>query len=97
MRIELDGNIHDLEIVRERDGGYVASLDGNDIRFEIDELGRDTIRFRVDGLMESAKFFRDGDRLYFLHGGVTHSVRDLTLSAPAALRRPAATAKCARR
>jgi geranyl-CoA carboxylase alpha subunit len=82
-RIELGGKTHELEIVRERDGGYAASLDGNEVRFEIDELGRDSIRFRVDGLTESARFFRDGDRLYFLHHGLTRVVRDLTLAAPA--------------
>ena len=52
-------------------------------RFEIDELDGDTIRFRRDGLMESARFLRDGDRLYILHRGVTIAVRDLTLAAPA--------------
>jgi geranyl-CoA carboxylase alpha subunit len=83
-RIELDHGVHDLEIVRERDGNYVARLNGGECRFEIDELGRDAIRFRVNGVMESARFFRDGDRLYILHRGVTLSVRDLTLAAPAA-------------
>ena len=29
--------------------------------------------------MESVKFLRDGDRLHFLHRGVTLAVRDLTL------------------
>ncbi|MEA2898807.1 MAG: geranyl-CoA carboxylase alpha subunit [Bradyrhizobium sp.] len=82
-RIECDGKIHELEIVRARDGGYVASSDGREVRLEIDELGRDSIRFRIDGLTESARFFRDGDRLYVLHHGVTLSVRDLTLAAPA--------------
>jgi geranyl-CoA carboxylase alpha subunit len=82
-RIELGGKIHELEIARDRDGSYVASLNGNEVRFEIDELGRDGIRFRIDGLTESARFFRDGDRLYFLHHGLTLSVRDLTLAAPA--------------
>ena len=43
---------------------------------------RDTIRFRTDGMMESARFLRDGDRLYVLHRGVTIAVRDLTLAAP---------------
>jgi geranyl-CoA carboxylase alpha subunit len=83
VRIELGGKIHEPEIVRERDGGYVASLEGKDVRFEIDELGPDSIRFRVSGLKESARFFRDGGRLYFLHRGSLNSVRDLTLAAPA--------------
>jgi geranyl-CoA carboxylase alpha subunit len=34
--------------------------------------------------MESASFFRDGDRLYILHRGITLAFRDLTLAAPAA-------------
>jgi geranyl-CoA carboxylase alpha subunit len=83
-RLELDHVVHDLEIARERDGGYVANLNGRDYRFEIDELGRDTIRFRIDDVLESARFFRDGDRLYILHRGVTHTVRNLSRSAPAA-------------
>src|ERR1700684_84294 len=43
-RIELHHGIHDLEIVRERDGDYAAKFDGREHRFEIEELGRDTIR-----------------------------------------------------
>jgi geranyl-CoA carboxylase alpha subunit len=81
-RIDLDHGAHEVDIVRERDGSYLASLSGGEQRFEIDELGRDTIRFRTDGIMESAKFLRDGDRLYVLHRGATIAVRDLTLAAP---------------
>jgi geranyl-CoA carboxylase alpha subunit len=81
-RIEQNQRIHELEILRERDGGYVVASDGKEMGFEIDELGRDMIRYRINGLTESARFFRDSDRLYFLHRGITHSVRDLTLSAP---------------
>jgi geranyl-CoA carboxylase alpha subunit len=81
-RIEIGGKIHELEIGRERDGGYVANLEGKTVRFEIDGLGRDSVRFRIEGLTESARFFRDGDRLYFLYRGVTVSARDLTLAAP---------------
>ena len=84
VRVELDHGIYDLEVARERDGGYVASRDGAEHRFEIDELGSDNIRFRSDGLAESATFFRDRDRLFLLHRGVTTAVRDLTLAAPAA-------------
>jgi len=84
VRVELDHGVHDLEVARERDGGYIASGDGAEHRFEIDELGRDTVRFRTNVLAESARFFRDRDRLYVLHRGITTSVRDLTLAAPAA-------------
>ncbi len=83
-RVELDHGIHDLEIARERDGAYVAGRDGDKHRFEIGEFGCDTVCFRSGGLAEKATFFRDGDRLYILHRGVTTSVRDLTRSAPAA-------------
>jgi geranyl-CoA carboxylase alpha subunit len=82
MRIDLGHGVHEVEIVRERDGGYVAAIDGRELRFEIDELDRDAIRFRTDGMMESARFLRDGDRLYILHRGATIAVRDLTLAAP---------------
>jgi geranyl-CoA carboxylase alpha subunit len=82
MRIDLGHGAKEADIVRERDGGYVAAVDSSEFRFEIDELGRDTIRFRSDGLMASAKFLRDGDRLYILHRGVTIAARDLTLAAP---------------
>jgi geranyl-CoA carboxylase alpha subunit len=81
-RIDLGRGVHEVDIVRERDGGYVAGIEGGEQRFEVDELGRDTIRFRTDGLMESARFLRDGDRLHILHRGVTIAVRDLTLAAP---------------
>jgi geranyl-CoA carboxylase alpha subunit len=84
LRVEFDRVVHDLEIVRERDSGYVASLEGREHRFEIDELGVDTSRFRSNGVMESVRFLRDRDRLYVLHRGYTLSVRDLTLAAPAA-------------
>jgi geranyl-CoA carboxylase alpha subunit len=84
LRIEFDHGIHELEIARERNGGYVASLDDGEHRFEIDELGCDAIRFRMSGLTESAKFLREEDRLYILHRGITRAVRDLTLAAPAA-------------
>ena len=83
-RVELDHGVYDLEVARERDGGYVASRDGAEHRFEIAALGIDSIRFRTNGLAESARFFRDRDRLYLLHRGITTSVRDLTLAAPAA-------------
>jgi geranyl-CoA carboxylase alpha subunit len=83
FRLEMEGRVHDLEVLRERDGGYVIS-DGAEHRFEIDELRDEVIRFRRNGMMESARFFRDRDHLYFLHRGLTRAVRDHTLAAPQA-------------
>ena len=82
MRIDLGHGVTGIDVVRKRDGGYLAATDGGAFHFEIDDLGRDTIRYRTDGLTASAKFLRDGDRLYILHRGVTIAVRDLTLAAP---------------
>jgi geranyl-CoA carboxylase alpha subunit len=84
MRIKLDRATHDLEIVREREGRYVVSSDGNDHRFEIEALDGESVRFIASGVMETVRFHRDGDHLYFLHRGATRSVRDLTLAAPEA-------------
>ena len=81
-RIDLGHGVHEVDIVRERDGSYLASLSGVVQRFEINELDRDTVRFRTDGIMDSAKFLRNGDRLYVLHRGATIAIRDLTLAAP---------------
>jgi geranyl-CoA carboxylase alpha subunit len=82
LRFDIDGRLVEIEVVRERDGGYVVDCDGRDHRFDIDEFGCDSLRFRVDGLTETASFVRDGDRLLFLHRGVACSVRDLTRAAP---------------
>jgi len=82
MRIEIDHATRELEIRREREGGSIVSLADAEFRFEIDEVSGDLIRFHHDGVMESARFLRDGDRLFFQRHGVTHAVRDLTLAAP---------------
>jgi geranyl-CoA carboxylase alpha subunit len=83
VRIGLGDAVHEAEIVRERDGGYIADVSGDTHRFDIEELGRDLIRFRSEGVTESARFLRDRDMLYILHDGVTLAIRDLTLAAPA--------------
>lgn len=81
VRVELGGAIHEIEIVRERDGGY-RGLNNTLYRIEVHAVDGDTIRFSRDGLAESVKFLRDRDRLYFLHRGATIAVHDLTLAAP---------------
>jgi geranyl-CoA carboxylase alpha subunit len=83
-RIEIAGHAHELEVTRERDGGYGVAVDGQEHGFELDELTSDMIRFRHGGVMDTAKFFRDGDRLFLQHRGIPLAVTDLTLAAPKA-------------
>ena len=56
-RVQLDHAVYDIEIARERDGGYAVHLEGTEYLFEIDELSGDAIRFRSNGLTEFARFF----------------------------------------
>jgi geranyl-CoA carboxylase alpha subunit len=84
MKMEVDGDAREADICREREGGYLVRVAESDFRFAIDELSGDLIRFDHDGVMETAHFLRDGDRLYVQQRGVTHVVRDLTLAAPRA-------------
>ncbi|TYO64839.1 acetyl-CoA carboxylase biotin carboxylase subunit [Bradyrhizobium hipponense] len=81
-KIEITGHTGEVEVTRERDGGFTVAVGGRQDRFEIDQLDADTVRFRHDGVMDSANFLRDGDRLYIQHRGVPLAVIDLTLTAP---------------
>lgn len=82
LRVEIDDAVREIEVFRARDGAYFLGPTGDQHRFEIDEIGSDTIRLRVDGVTDSARFHRDGDRLHILHRGMPWTVRDLTLAAP---------------
>jgi geranyl-CoA carboxylase alpha subunit len=82
MRCAIDGKTEEIEVVRQREGDYVATHNGDTARFEIEGLTGDVIRFRHDGLLQPAKFLRRDDWLYILHRGVTLAIHDLTLAAP---------------
>ncbi|MCK1408927.1 acetyl-CoA carboxylase biotin carboxylase subunit [Bradyrhizobium sp. 76] len=83
-KIEIAGRAYELEVWRERDGSYVVASDGRQDKFEIDRLDLDMIRFRHDGVMDRAKFLRDGDRLHLQRRGIPLAASDLTLAAPKA-------------
>jgi geranyl-CoA carboxylase alpha subunit len=83
-RIEIAGHAHELEVTRERDGSYGVVVDGQEHGFELDELTSNMIRFRHGGVMDTANFFRDSDRLFLQHRGIPLAVTDLTLAAPKA-------------
>jgi geranyl-CoA carboxylase alpha subunit len=81
VRVELDHGVHDIDIVRERDGSY-RGAENQLYRVEVHSVDRDTVWFTGNGLTESLKWSRDGGRLFFLYRGDTIAVRDLTLAAP---------------
>ncbi|PJG51084.1 3-methylcrotonyl-CoA carboxylase [Bradyrhizobium forestalis] len=83
-KVEIAGHVHELDIMRERDGSYTVATGGRRDRFAIEQLDADAIRFRHDDVMDSAKFLRDVDRLYLQHRGIPLVVNDLTLAAPKA-------------
>jgi geranyl-CoA carboxylase alpha subunit len=83
VRVELDHGVYDVEVGRDRDGGYLAAENAL-YRIEIHGLDGDTIHIHRDGRTEPIKWSHDGDRLFLLHRGHTLSIRDLTLAAPAA-------------
>jgi len=82
MRIEVAGSVHDVEIVRHRDGRYVAAVGGVDHRFDIDALAPDSLRVRAGEMVETLTFLQDGDWLYLQFRGRTVTARDLTHAAP---------------
>ncbi len=82
LRFEIGGELRDCELLRERDGLYRVTYDGAEQCFEIVALEGDTIRVRHADIVESARFVRDGDRLFVQYRGETLAVRDLTLAAP---------------
>ena len=78
VRIAFGDTIEETEVLRERGGDYLAG----DARITIDARDHSSVRFRRDGLMQTVHFARDGDDLFFLHGGMMQHVRDLTRAAP---------------
>ncbi|MBR0790897.1 acetyl-CoA carboxylase biotin carboxylase subunit [Bradyrhizobium manausense] len=83
-KLEIAGHVNELDVTRERNGSYTVATVARQDKFEIDQLDPDAIRFRHDGVMDSAKFLRDGDRLFVQHRGNSLAVNDLTLAAPKA-------------
>ncbi len=56
-RVELDHGIHGLEVGRERDGFYLATLENTAHRFEIHALDSDSLRFSSNDLMATGCLF----------------------------------------
>jgi len=93
LRFQLGDTAHECDIVRERDGDYIAGGNGDAHRFALDELGEGVVRFRHRGVMETARFHREGDQLSLQLRSATLAVRDLTLAAPEARTGPGGDGK----
>ncbi|NPV25077.1 acetyl/propionyl/methylcrotonyl-CoA carboxylase subunit alpha [Bradyrhizobium aeschynomenes] len=82
LRFEIGGEVRECELLRERDGTFRVTQDGAEHRCEVVSLAADTARVRLAGILESARFARDGDRLFVQHRGQTLQIHDLTLARP---------------
>jgi len=84
LRFQLGDATHECNIIRERDGDYIAGGNGDAHRFTVDELREGIVRFRHGGVTETMRFQREGDQLWLKLRGATLAMRDLTLAAPEA-------------
>jgi geranyl-CoA carboxylase alpha subunit len=84
MRLDLDGVMVRLTLVRERTGGYLARIEQSEYRLDLVSIEGDTVRLRVDGVLERAVFCRDGARLWVRFRADTFFVQDRTREAVSA-------------
>ncbi len=82
LRFEIAGEVAECELLRDRDGIYRVTRGDAEHRFEIVSLTDDAIRVRHAGIVESARFVRDNDRLFVQHRDQTLALRDVTLARP---------------
>ena len=75
----------DWDVVREREGTYVARHETATVAITIDDLAEGVLRCRrQDGVSQTVRFCRDGDHLHLLDRGTVVTFRDLTRAVPEA-------------
>ena len=57
LRVEIDRSVHDLELLRDREGGYRVNDGGRDYRFEIEAIDAEMVRFRNGVVIEQRRIF----------------------------------------
>ena len=82
LRIEIDGETREIEVIRHADGVYDVTEDGATVSVVIDLLTESEITVHVGGLNASAVFLNRDDRLHILYRGQTIPAQDLTLARP---------------
>ena len=84
LRIEIDGDTHEVEAIRHADGAYAISEGEQTHEIVIDRLSESEITFHEGGLNASATYLNAGEKLYILYRGRTIAATDLTLARPEA-------------
>jgi geranyl-CoA carboxylase alpha subunit len=82
LRIEIDGEAREVEVIRHADGVYDVTEDGATVSVVVDRLSDSEITVHVGGLNASAVFLNRDDRLHILYRGQTILAADLTLARP---------------
>ena len=80
LRLDIDGKTREIGFHRARNGDYVSDDAGERHVLAVESLSADAIRFRFDGVGETARFWRRDDAIFILHHGRTFAACDLTLA-----------------
>jgi len=83
LRFELNGAVCQASVVQHATHDYSVDVEGRHFELEVVELGAHAVRFGCDGVLESAAYHRDGNRLLVHYRGLPCTVEDRTRSATA--------------
>jgi geranyl-CoA carboxylase alpha subunit len=78
LRCEINGRAQTATLTHLGERRHEVVLSGQRLEIDVLELAADRVRFVCDGVMESAAWLRDGDRLWLGHCGATFEIVDTT-------------------
>ena len=81
FRFDLDGRLIDAAVVYRGDEGFEVTIGGAARSIRVLDLGDDVASFEIDGVIDRASYFRDGNQLLIGCGGAVFHISDRTLSA----------------
>ena len=81
MRFDIDGQRADVLFERNREGLFRVTFDGHKSDFAVEAIKDHAVRFRCDGVTDTAHFAREGANLFFHCRDATSRVTDLSLVA----------------
>jgi geranyl-CoA carboxylase alpha subunit len=81
FRFDLDGRLIDAAVVYRGDEGFEVTIGDAARSIRVLDLGDDVASFEIDGVIDHASYFRDGDQLLIGCGGGVFHISDSTFSA----------------